>query len=358
MLNNIMQNPWRSPTWRWARAGAIVDGQGAPLPTPRRDGPEGYKWIRRAVRFLELQQHADDDEGANWQLMLSFPEIYWAHWIFVRDDYPIRWSIEAHILARETDKEIGYKLGCSPGVIDAYEQIFFNVREKLNYNEYILTHVLSASVIAGLQDRNQDLLWKLFGYAGGPHVLDAMIGKLVSPMWCNRPDDVSKFFQTSAINVMKKKAAVASLTVPINNNTHLNLIEAFVKYVEIESNSNSLGKAQDQIIANLNAMLGCLPFGVATKKEGRDKGLLPEYDETRIELHAAELTVVGAGLTLPGGEELKVLDFPEPPAPRMELHDETTKQGSGRPDPPGKRKRRRSGQPGNDAQQGDRESSS
>lgn len=353
MLNDTMQNPWRSPGWRWARAQAVASGDG-PLSTPRRDGPEGYKWIRRAARFSQMLAHVEDDAGAQWQLMMQFPEIFWAHWAYIRDEYPIRWSIEAHLLARETNKEIAWKLGCLPGTIEAYEAIFFNVREKLNYREYIISHVLSASVLAGVLDRNHDLLWKLFGYEGGPHVLDAMIGKLVSPVWCNRPDDVSKFFQSTAINIMKKKAAVASLTVPINSNTTLHLIEAFVKYVEIESNSNSLGKAQDQIIANLSAMLGVLPFGVATKKEGRDKGMIPAYDGTSIELHADELTVVGAGLHLPGGEELRALGFPEPPAPRMDDTHETTKQGSGKPDPPGKRKRRRSGEPGPDAQPSDR----
>lgn len=343
----MMQNPWRVPQWRWLRANSVVDNTG-PLPTPRRDGPDGYKWIRRAARFRRLYNQNDDEVG-RCRLAMEFPAIFWAHYAWENNEQPMKWAIEAHILARETNKEIAFKVGCAPEIVEAYEAIFFHVREKLNFREYILNSVMSDAVTRGLSDRHYDLLWKLFGYSGGPHVLDAMIGKLVNPMWAARSDDVPSFFQDAALNIMKKKAAIASLTVPINSNTHLNLIEAFVKYVEIERTTDSMGKAQDQIVANLNSMLTMLPFGVGTKKSGQDK-MLPAYDGTAIELHADELMVVGAGLNLPQQQVLTALEFPPPPrvvqTPAPETKDEDAKQGSGGENPQRERRRRWPREPG------------
>lgn len=339
MLHFMMQNPWRAPDWRWLRAQSIHEETGHPA-TPRRDGPSGCKWIKRAVRFFRLYNTMDD--YGRGQLALEMPALFWAHDVWHRQDQPSRWAIEAHLLARETDKEIGWKLGCAPEIIDAYEQIFFNVREKLDYKEYIINVVMGQSITRGLSERHYDLLWKLFAFSGGPHVLDSMIGRMVNATWCVRADDVSNFFQDTAINIMKKKAAVASLTVPINTNTHLNLIEAFVKYVEIERTTDSMGKAQDQIAANLHAMLGGMPFGVASRKQDTTK-MLPGYDQEAVELNADEMMVVGLGFHLPYGKTLSGLSFPPPPIQNISLAgspDESAKQGSGAENPPGKRARR------------------
>jgi hypothetical protein len=347
MLNYMMQNPWRSPQWRWLRADSIINNEG-PLTTPRRDGPDGYKWIRRAAQFKRIyNQYAEP--YMQCQLAMEMPAIFWAHHVWADDNGPTKWAIEAHILARETDKEIAWKIGSSPEVVAAYEAIFFNVREKLNYREYILNSVMSDSVTRGISERHYDLLWKLFGYTGGPHVLDSMISRLVNPMWCARSDDVPNFFQDAALNIMKRKAAVASLTVPINSNTQLNLIDAFVKYVEIERTTDSLGKAQDQIVTNLQAMLGSLPFGVATKQKDQSK-MVAGYDQSSVELSANELMVVGLGAALPYGDQLQNLSFPTPPVKNSatlthsEMVNESSQQGSGDEDPARKRGGRRSRQ--------------
>lgn len=340
MLQFMAQNPWRTPNWRWLRATGIED-HGYPATTPRRDTEDGYKWIRRALRFHRLRDSDNDQHQA--RLALEFPDIFWAHWAWENNEQPLKHSIEAHILARETNKEIGFKLGCGPEVVEAYEKIFFNVREKLSHREYIINVVLAESVTRGLSDRHYDLLWKMFGFSGGPHVLDAMIDRIGVSSWCARKDGVPKFFNDAALNIMKKKAAIASLTVPINTNTHLHLIEAFVKYVEIERTTDSMGQAQDQIVANLDAMLKILPFDQATKR-GADRKMLPRFDRLSIELNANEMMVVGAGLNLPDANTLEELAFPPPPDRRIALgtsetkHDDGNDQGSGGENPPRQRR--------------------
>jgi hypothetical protein len=81
----------------------------------------------------------------------------------------------------ETDREIAFRTGCGEDAITVFEALFFNVREKLIYRDYILNPVLAQSITQGLTDRQHDLLWKLVAYAFGPYALDAMIGRFVNP---------------------------------------------------------------------------------------------------------------------------------------------------------------------------------
>jgi hypothetical protein len=145
----------------------------------------------------------------------------------------------------------------------------------------------------------RDALWEF----------DAMIGKVANPMQVRRPEDVPAFFQDTAINLMKKKAAMAALTVPVEGHTQMHLIEAFVKYVEIERTTDSQGSAQDQIQEGLQQMLESMPYatiGVVNAKQ------LPEFDKNAAELRSDELMLASVGYKIPGLELLQNLKFPEP----------------------------------------------
>ena len=118
--------------------------------------------------------------------------------------------------------------------------------------------------------RDHDLLWKLFGYLGGPYVLDAMISDIPHPTWANRAEDIPGFFQHTAISIMKMRAAIAAVCAPSDQRAQLDLIEAFVKYVEIERTTDSTGNAQDQVQEGLQQLLESLPFaaiGVANERQ-------------------------------------------------------------------------------------------
>jgi hypothetical protein len=89
----------------------------------------------------------------------------------------------------------------------------------------------------------------------------------------------------------------------------MQLLDAFVKYVEIERTTYSAGTAQDQIQEGLQQMLESLPYatiGVANQKQ------LPEFDKNAAELRTDELMLASFGHEIPGIELLKNLKFPEP----------------------------------------------
>jgi hypothetical protein len=307
MLNALRDNPMRAPHWRWLRAMQVDAGGMRPSKTI--DGGDGFAWVRRALRLKRRHALAANKPQALYMLARADRELFWAHSIWAEEKSPTRWAIEAHILAGESNEDIAKKVGCEPEVIAAYEAVFFNVREKLDHVEYVVNVVMGDAVSRGLTERQYDLLWKLFGYRGGPHVLDAMVSKFSALQRPQNAEEVSQFFQEAAINSMRHKAAIAALTVPINTHTQLPLLDAYVKYVEIERTTQNAERAQVGIVQNIGAMLAALPFKIGTKLDSAGDKMVP-FDDNAAELRSDELMIVASGGKLKNQPALEDLRFP------------------------------------------------
>lgn len=307
MKNSFRDNPQRAPHWRWLRATQIDAGG---LRASRRvDGPEGFKWIRRAVAMKRRYEQFINNPAKLYALSKYDAALFWAHSVWIEDKMPTKWAIEAHILADESPADIAKKVGTDPAVIEAYESVFFDVREKLNNKEYVLNVVIKDSVTRGLSERHYDLLWKIFGYQCGPFVLDSIIGRFTNPYKPQKEEDVAGFFNDAAIGIIKQKATIAALSVPVNSHTQTLLLEAFVKYVEIERTTDNASKAQVTIVENIGAMLDALPFRVGTKLDSEQEKMVP-FDNNPAELRNNEMMIVAAGGTLDNRPLLENLKFP------------------------------------------------
>lgn len=307
MLKSCKDHSKRFPHWRWARACEI--DAGGHKPTRRLDGEEGFKWIRRALRTKRRIERAAGRQEMLYAAMIRDPEMFWAHTIWSEDKNQVRWAIEARVLADEPDEVIAEKLGSEPGIINAYINVFFDVRGKLRHMDYVQTVIMGDAVTRGLTERHYDLLWKMMALQGGPHVLDMMINRGPGVSKPNSADEVGLFLQDFAVNTMKYKAALAAVTIPVNTHTQLPLIEAFVKYVEIEKNSDNAMKAQNSIIDNIGMMLDNLPFKIGTKLDSEGAKMLP-FDNGAAELRGNEMMIIAAGGTIDTTAELEKLNFP------------------------------------------------
>jgi hypothetical protein len=306
-LLSCKDNPRRAPHWRWLRA-MQIDG-GGPRASRKRDGEDGFTWIRRAVRLKRHYAQAGNRTEALYALMFRDNDLFWAHSIWADDKEPTRWGIEARVLAGETDEEIAEKVGTEPAVINSYINVFFDVRGKMRHTDYMINVVMANAVTRGLQERHYDLLWKLLGYHGGTHVLNAVINKFTHTERPDNPEGVSNFFQDFAVNAIKYKAAIAALTVQANTHTQLPLIDSYVKYVEIEKNTENASKAHNTIVDNIGAMLSALPFRVGTKLDSEPIKMLP-FDTGAAELNNAEMMVVATGGKLEHQPTIENLRFP------------------------------------------------
>lgn len=268
--------------------------------------------MRPLIKYLKAYNQCHDDQQ-KLELASHQPDLFWAHSIYQQPDGVAKWLIEARLLARESDMEISARLGCTVGIVRSYHDNFFDVRPKLDFRDYILHAVFTEAIYRGLHERQHDLMWKMFGYFGGPFVIDAVSSRLINPTWANSANDASSFFQDVTLNVMKHKAAVAVITVPINAETNLDLIATFVKYVEIERTTESQGQAKDQIVDNIQKCMELIPFKVISE-DRPISGILEQFDKSAVELNSAELLAVSVGAELPYADMLLNMHFPPPPA--------------------------------------------
>lgn len=308
MQDAFRNNHQRAPHWRWLRA--LQADTSGPRANARIDGPDGYKWIRRALKLKRNHAKAVGNPAKLYMLSEQDPALFWAHNMWTEDKIPTKWAIEAHVLADEPVEEIAQRIGADPSVVEAYEAVFFDVRSRLANREYIINVVMKDAVTRGLTERNYDLLWKLFGYQCGSVVLDAMINRMTVLHKPTKAEDLSSFFNDAAIGIIKQKATIAALTVPVNSHTQMLLIDSFVKYTEIERTTDNASRAQATIIENVNAMLGALPFRVGTKLESEQSKMLP-YDNNAAELRGEEMLTIVAGGVVENTEALQDLSFPE-----------------------------------------------
>jgi hypothetical protein len=265
------------------------------------------------MRFLGLYRRCENNPRLLCDLAEFIPFMFWPHYIYHDESSQrSRFAIEARILARQTNREIAFHAGCTEEIIEFYEAVYFNVRKKLKCKDYIVNTVIRESESRGPKNREYDLLWKLAGYFHGPRVVDALISGFISPTWVTRAEDVGACFQDLAVNTIKQKAAIAAATVPVDSTTHMNLINSFVKFTDIERNSDSAGQANDQILKNINAMLIALPFGVGTRAENhlQQNPAVAQFDDIAAELRSDELINVAIGRANPQLDQLKDLTFP------------------------------------------------
>lgn len=307
MLPSIRDNPRRAPNWRWLRAVEIDSG--GPKATRAKDGEAGFAWIRRASRLKRRFEAAGGRADALYRLVQYDSALFWAHNMWADDKAPMRWSIEARILAGETDEQIAKRIGTNADIVTAYAEVFFDVRSLLDNRDYVVNVIMADAVSRGLTERQYDLLWKMFAFHGGSHVLDAVMSKVTALSRPERADDVGAFFQDFAINAMKQKAALAALTVPINTHTQLALIDSFVKYTEIEKTSENTSKAHATIVDNIGAMMSALPFKIGTKLDSAADKMLP-FDSGAAELRNEEMMIVATGGKVPEHKIIEELRFP------------------------------------------------
>lgn len=317
------RNPYRPVHWRWNRAvAATTTGPGL---SRRRDD----KWVQRAARVhLALQQYtASTDVDV---ISEADFDVYWAYELFRHrgEDEEIRrltpHGIEARILARQSYKEIGEQMGLWPGVIEAYEKLFFDVTPKINAKDYIYFTVLGPSIYKGLRTRQYDLLWKLIGYMSGPVALEIVLRMTVNPS-CPVDAEAGEAWVTDSVSSdLKLKALLAAKTVAVNDFTATHILTEWNKMVEIER-AGGKGNTSEAIAKNVGAMISNFGFHLAgqvtvppaTADRPRDRAALEPYDALGVELRGDEAMALSLGLPGPDVAELVTLKFPDPVAKNL-----------------------------------------
>ena len=154
-------NPFRPPDWRWDRANDLVNRRRY-YSKKRDDTATGIavRYLRDMARcYSELRLRRTKDR---------YKHVDQAKQLRERSD-DRRLEIEARMLARQNDVEIGLQMDLPAATVQAFRDIFFHVDDRIDATSYILFQVV------GLQPQLPPCpvtLMKSSAYSHGPAVIE------------------------------------------------------------------------------------------------------------------------------------------------------------------------------------------
>lgn len=299
-------DPFLPPAWRWERARWLRE-KGKYARRSKED-----EWLVQAKAYQSAREKCVTELDL-YELSLKYPGIYYAERIYNEDRKQTRWAIEARILARQPFEELAEIERTSTEVLLWYEKLFFNVLPYIDSFDYITNVVMGESVHHGLKERDYDLLWKMYGYAGGPYVLDALIRGFNNPQHCTSYDQVRAWLRDDYRFTVERRAAITGRTNTINNFTCDLYMSNWAKLLEIErtAQGGNSSEAEALIMENIREMMRTIPFSVNREYRGVDATVMRRYDEAGAELRASELIAVSLGRETEEIKAIPTLTFPE-----------------------------------------------
>src|SRR5262245_44795088 len=160
-------DPRKDPAWRWLRCGYLLNHRRRP--SSRDDDATREAWLfRRALGRCRAE------EDREW-LARNFPALAEAHRRFTTDELLQRATLEAHLLAGESDDLIAARCAMRPAGVLAYHDVYFEVRPYLKASGYIATVVLAGKPYKGIARDDHEAVLKSLAYELGGEMIDAIL---------------------------------------------------------------------------------------------------------------------------------------------------------------------------------------
>jgi hypothetical protein len=208
-VDNHPADPFRPVDWRWRRAAILLD-QGEPFSVADDHA------VREATAFLRAWRDCKNDADRQ-RLALDMPALYGAHQLYLAADALVKEEAEARLLTDEPYAQIAEKCGLTPDVVAAFHNTFFDVRDRLHAEGYVFHQVIGPKAHAGLTEADVDVILKLYAYAGGPLVVDALVRYYRDPpIVPDRPELLPNAELQELRTKLLLKASILAHTLPAN----------------------------------------------------------------------------------------------------------------------------------------------
>ncbi len=307
MMKFRKDHPYRPVFWRWERSRLLCERGGNPLP----GGVNDEDIItRKAAKYRRMRDACTSIERLE-QLNVTFPDIFTAHTIYVgqngpdKDDH-LRCEIEARILAQEPLEDIDLRRQLRPGTTRCYEQLFFNVMDRIDNKSYIFHSAIGGgtSVHSSLGVDDYGVLWKMYGYVRGLEMLEFIIYTFADWYKPHGADQIMEALNEDYRHTLKRKVTIAARSIPVNHHTQTRLIELQSKIAEIEAQSGDGDAVHMQ--NNIVTMFSCLKLAVGIPVTG----MLEGHNMNTAALRASEMIAAAAGRP-PDMRKIANMKFPE-----------------------------------------------
>lgn len=250
-----------APDWRWVYISRLREGAFR----LSRAHPDYH--VRRAYRYAGSERRAISP-NEKFQLAAEFPDMHAAKLIHSGVDSE-RWMMEAAILGNAPREEIAAYLAQTPAMIDMYEKVFYDVRDKLSARGYILNRILLPSFRRGSFGRDMDMLPKIIAYCAGWEMAKEFID--VAQLGSKTRDWLRSTFRDRVL----KNAWNAAHRIEVNQ---FNAVEVMNVLIQIDM----MDKAGDQQLMKDEALIQITKlFGMAPTT-ARPADELLAIDEPRV----------------------------------------------------------------------------
>jgi hypothetical protein len=101
------------------------------------------------------------------------PDLAAAHQLYERSG-PTGLLVEARLLMGQDSAEIELQTRVPTSVVDLYEAVFFNCRDRLHARDWIVCNALGTPPSGASIDPDKGAVLKRFAFFGGPHIFDAV----------------------------------------------------------------------------------------------------------------------------------------------------------------------------------------
>jgi hypothetical protein len=157
------KNPIPPTDRRWRIAELVARGF-TPWETDRENS-----WIQRAVNYLKTASAAGPEKPA-----ADLADVDAALKVH-KSDKLTRGTLEARILARMPADQVAAACGLTVEALQAYEALFFDVRDHLPYPDYLIPVVIGEKLHYGITPEDVDVVLKHVGYVLGPILVDWLV---------------------------------------------------------------------------------------------------------------------------------------------------------------------------------------
>ncbi len=165
--NDYGQECLSPPDWRWATA-CLFHGR----TQRRRMRSDDLNWLPTLV---SLAEEVYPSKRRRRRPRISVPPELRRAFELYQTWGPLRWDVEARILAGQSDEEVAAATAVPVTVVVAYEHAFFDVRHRLEACDYILGAVVGHSPFRCFDEGDLKGLWGYYGYAAGPRILELVM---------------------------------------------------------------------------------------------------------------------------------------------------------------------------------------
>lgn len=298
-------DPVREPDWRFNRIFEIVDHE----PQPLRSKTTDDEYVREMKSFILAYRAPNGISRKKHYTKFPGPYHAWQIHQASRPETPL--LVKCRILAGQTNLEIANMMGATPEAIDWYEKIFFHVRDRLDFPDWIVTHVLNPAQ-EGHHGVNAIPLMT-FAYFGGPQALEYLISGFPGKARPQGPDDVGAFVMDAVMAGMARRGALAVNTFRANDKQVLQLLGMVARQQAARKTGDGLSMPSELIQA-VRAFLNKIKFSKgseAAKEEQRTAPDLYEADNLAAELRDDEIYEMANGNSKELLADLKAMKFPE-----------------------------------------------